>query len=123
MTGIPLHQDTMHRARKIALSAGRDWPRKLGAAQTLSLSANPDDTALARHVRTAYSLDLQGLLKDVDPTHRDRSDMVDRWKASALEPRPETSRDVLMGMRDRWGEILLCASAGGVVLLKLTGWL
>ena len=41
----------------------------------------------------------------------------------ALEPRPETSRDVLMGMRDRWGEILLCAGIGGVVLLKLTGWL
>ena len=38
-------------------------------------------------------------------------------------PRPETSRDVLMGMRDRWGEILLCAGIGGVVLLKLTGWL
>ena len=34
----------------------------------------------------------------------------------------ETSRDVLMGMRDRWGEILLCAGIGGVVLLKLTGW-
>ena len=41
----------------------------------------------------------------------------------ALDPRPETSRDVLMGMRDRWGEILLCAGIGGVVLLKLTGWL
>ena len=38
-------------------------------------------------------------------------------------PRLETSRDVLMGMRDRWGEILLCAGIGGVVLLKLTGWL
>ena len=40
----------------------------------------------------------------------------------ALEPRPETSRDVLMGVRDRWGEILLCAGVGAVVLLKLTGW-
>lgn len=38
-------------------------------------------------------------------------------------PRPETSRDVLMGMRDRWGEILIGAGIGGVVLLKLTGWL
>jgi hypothetical protein len=63
------------------------------------------------------------LLKPVDPAHRDRSDMVDLWKASALEPRPETSRDVLMGMRDRWGEIIVWGALGALALLWATGWL
>ena len=59
-------------ARKIALSAGNDWPRLLGAAQTLSQSPDWTDAALARHIRDAYSLHLAGLLKPVDPAHRDR---------------------------------------------------
>jgi hypothetical protein len=101
----------MHRARKIALSAGLDWPRKLGAAQTLSQSVDPTDTALARHVFTAYSLDLQDMLKPVDPTHRDRSDRVDQWKEAAIRcEEEETPLRIAMQHRSR-------------LLAVMTGWL
>mgnify|MGYP001176838443 CR=1 FL=1 len=99
--------DLYDKAYRAALDAKGDWPAMLGYAETLSHSPLPAHTSLARHLRTSYSLQLAGLLKPVDPAHRDRSDMVDLWKASALEPRPETSRDVLMGMRDRWDQIIV----------------
>jgi hypothetical protein len=120
---IPLHQDTMHRARKIALSAGLDWPRKLGAAQTLSQSADPTDTALARHVFTAYSLDLQDMLKPVDPSHRDRSDRVDQWKEAAIRcEEEETSARIVFRHKDRWPTILLGGGFWAAIMLVLSGW-
>jgi hypothetical protein len=115
--------DLYDKAYRAALDAKGDWPAMLGYAETLSHSPLPAHTSLARHLRTSYSLQLAGLLKPVDPAHRDRSDMVDLWKASALEPRPETSRDVLMGMRDRWGEIIVWGALGALALLWATGWL
>jgi hypothetical protein len=115
--------DLYDKAYRAALDAKGDWPAMLGYAETLSHSPLPAHTSLARHLRTSYSLQLAGLLKPVDPAHRDRSDMVDLWKASALEPRPETSRVVLMGMRDRWGEIIVWGALGALALLWATGWL
>ena len=44
------------------------------------------------------------------------------WQARNC-PRPETSRDVLMGMRDRWPEILSWGALGALALLWATGWL
>lgn len=111
-------------ARKIALSAGNDWPRLLGAAQTLSQSPDWTDAALARHIRDAYSLHLAGLLKPVDPAHRDRSDMVDRWREGALRAEAEeTSLKVAMRYVDRWPEVLLYAAGWASVMLLLSGWL
>ncbi len=81
---IPLRPTIYAEARKVALSAGSNWPRLLGAAQTLSHSPDWTDTRLARHIREAYSLHLAGLLKPVDPSHRDRSDLIDGWKEAAL---------------------------------------
>lgn len=81
---LPLRGTIYSEARKAALSAGADWPRLLGAAQTLSQSPDWTDVRLARHIREAHSLHLAGLLKPVDPRHRDRADLIDLWKASAL---------------------------------------
>lgn len=89
------HRDTIYaEARKVALSAGADWPRVLGAAATLSHSPDWTDMQLARHIYQAHSLHLAGLLRPVNPRHRDRSDMVDGWREAVLEPEPETSAQV-----------------------------
>ena len=81
----------------IKLKKAKDWPTKLGCAQTLSQSPRHADTAVARHVFDAYSLHLAGLLKPAEPAN-------------------ETSRDVLMGMRDRWGEIIVWGAAVAVAV-------
>ena len=70
---IPMRDDIFKQARKIALSAENDWPRLLGAAETLSQSPDWTDTSLARHIRTAYSLHLQGLLKPAEQSHFDEA--------------------------------------------------
>lgn len=36
---------------------------------------------------------------------------------------PETSRDVLASMRDRWDQIVIWGAVGAVALLAATGWL
>ena len=65
--------DEYDRAFKAALSAKGDWPAMLGYAQTLAKSPDWRHTNLARHIRDAYSLKLQGLLKPApQPTGRIR---------------------------------------------------
>ena len=118
----PLHGDTYAKARRVAMSAKDDWPRLLGAAQTLSQSPDHTDLGLARHIREAYSLHLAGLLKPVDPAHRDRSDLIGQWKEAALQPVEETPRDVLMKFRARLPEIILWGIGGAAVLLIAMGW-
>lgn len=97
---LPLRGTIYAEARKIALSAGADWDRMLGAAQTLSHSPDWTDMQLARHIRDAYSLHLAGLLNPVDPRHRDRSDMVDGWKEAALAAEAEET-PLRVAMRHR----------------------
>ena len=49
-----------------AYEAGKtatDWPSKLVYAETLAHSPDWTHTALSRHIRTAYSLHCEGLLK------------------------------------------------------------
>ena len=113
--------DLYDKAYRAALDAKGDWPAMLGYAETLSHSPLPAHTSLARHLRTSYSLQLAGLLKPVDPAHRDRSDMVDRWKASALVD--DTPLRVAMRHRHRWPEVLIWGALGALALLWATGWL
>lgn len=82
---IPMRDNIFKDARKIALSAGSDWPLLLRAAETLSQSPDWTDVSLGRHIREAYSLHLAGLLK----------------------PAEETPADVFMSFRDRWDQIIV----------------
>ena len=108
---VPMRATIFKDARKVALSAGNDWPRLLGAAQTLSTSPDWTDTGLARHIREAYSLHMADLLKPVDPTHRDRSDRVDAWKEAAVRcEEEETPLRIAMQHRPQ-------------LLAVMTGWL
>lgn len=95
-----------------AVKTATDWPTKLGLAQTLSESPDWTHTALARHIRTAYSLHREGLLNPVDPAPRDRSDMVDGWRGAALEAEAaETPVKIAMRYRPE----LLALGAGGAL--------
>lgn len=112
---IPIRADLYDKAYRAALSAGADWPAMLGYAQTLSHSPLPAHTSLARHIRTSYSLHMAGLLKPVDPTHRDRSDLVDGWKEAANRAAAEeTSVQIAMRYRPE-----LVAVSTGVLLAVL----
>jgi len=120
---IPMRATIYEEARKIALSAENDWPRLLGAAQTLSQSPDWTDTSLARHIRTAHSLHLAGLLKPIDPKHHERGVLIDKWRAQAIaNAQDDTALDVLRTHRDRWPEILIGAAFVAVVILKIAGW-
>ena len=46
-------------AKRGLLSAGNDWPRMLGYAETLASSPRPTDTELAQRTRAAYSRHLR----------------------------------------------------------------
>ena len=120
---VPLRATIFKDARKVALSAGSDWPRLLGAAQTLSASPDWTDTSLARHIRTAYSLHLADLLHPVDPTHRDRSDRMDAWReATKLAEAEDTSARIAMQHVRRWPTIILGAGFWAAIMLALSGW-
>lgn len=107
---MPIRADMYDEAYAALLDAGADWPTMLRCAAILSHSPIPAHTSLARHTFTSHSLHLAGLLKSADPAHRDRSDMIDRWRADALEGKAaETSLQVAARYRDRWPEILLHA--------------
>lgn len=111
----PIRADLYDKAYRAALDAGADWPAMLGYAQTLSHSPLPAHTSLARHIRTSYSLRLAGLLKPVDPTHRDRSDMIDEWKEAANRAAAEeTSVQIAMRYRPE-----MVAVIAGVLLAVL----
>ena len=58
----PYRGDCYAQARRIVFTSKDDWHRQFGAAQTLGTSPCPADTAIARRVREAYSLHLQGKL-------------------------------------------------------------
>lgn len=121
---VPMRATIFKDARKVALSAGNDWPRLLGAAQTLSASPDWTDTSLARHIREAYSLHLAQMLKPVDPAHRDRSDMVDGWKEAALEVEAdETPLRIAMQHKNRWPAIVGWGALLALLMLGGTGWL
>jgi hypothetical protein len=80
-----------------AVKTATDWPTRLGYAETLAQSPDWTHASLARHIRTAYSLHLAGLLHPVDPTHRDRSDRVDAWReATKLAEEEDTSARIAM---------------------------
>jgi hypothetical protein len=116
----PIRSSIYDEAMRIALSAGDDWPRQLAAAQTLSQSPDWTHTRTARHIREAYSLHLANVVQ-ADPIHRAKSDMVDRWKASALAA--ETPMDVARRFAHRWPEVLIWGALGALALLWATGWL
>jgi hypothetical protein len=56
-----IRPDVYSAARRVIYTAGGDWPKMLGAAETLSQSPDWTDTQLARQVRKAYSLHLQNI--------------------------------------------------------------
>ena len=116
----PIRSSIYDEAMRIALSAGDDWPRQLAAAQTLSQSPDWTHTRTARHIREAYSLHLANVVQ-ADPIHRAKSDMVDRWKASAIAD--DTPLRVAMRHRHRWPEIVSWGAFVAVALLWATGWL
>jgi hypothetical protein len=120
---VPMRATIFKDARKVAMSAGSDWPRLLGAAQTLSASPDWTDTSLARHIREAYSLHLADLLHPVDPTHRDRSDRLDQWKEAAIRcEEEETPLRVAMRHKGRWPTILIGGGFWAAIMLALSGW-
>lgn len=119
----PIRADLYDRAYRAALDARDDWPAMLGYAETLSHSPLPAHTSLARHIRTAYSLHIARVVQ-ADPSHRDRSDLVDRWKEAALAAEAEeTPLRIAMQHRDQWPQIVGWGVVGAVVLLVGTGWL
>ena len=113
----PIRADLYDKAYRAALDAGADWPAMLGYAQTLSHSPLPAHTRLASHIRMSYSQHLAGLLNPVNPTHRDRSDRVDQWKAEAIRCEDEET-PLRVAMRHRkpllaclMGVLLACLAA------------
>jgi len=87
----PYRGDCYAQSRRVVFSAENDWPRILGAAQTLSTSPDWTDTQIARRVREAYSLHLQGKL------------------AVMARQNDETSARIAMRHLRRWPEIALGA--------------
>ncbi len=59
-----IRPDVYKAARRVIYTAENDWPKMLGAAETLAQSPDHTDTALARQVRKAYSLHLQKKIED-----------------------------------------------------------
>lgn len=107
---VPIRRDLYDTAYRAALDAGADWPRMLGYAETLAHSPLPAHTSLARHIRTAYSMHMADILKQVNPAHRDRSDMIDVWRESALRAEAEEI-PVKIAMRHRSPLMAVCAGA------------
>lgn len=97
------------------LSAGADWPTMLRCASTLAHSPLPAHTSLSRHTFDAHELHLARLLKPVDPAPRDRSDMVDGWRASAMQAAAE-EKPVQVAMRYR-PEILALGKGAALAVL------
>lgn len=121
---LPLRGTIYAEARKVALSAANDWPRLLGAADTLSHSQDWTDMQLARHIRTAYSMHLAGMLHPVNPAHRDRSDRVDQWKAEAIRcEEEETPLRVAMRHRPELLAVLTGWLLAGLVAVAFGWWL
>lgn len=118
-TVTAIRPDVYDLAMRVALSADDDWGRKLAAARTLADSPEWRHQNLARHIREAHALHLVGLLRPVDPVHRDRADLRDMWREAAME----TPADVMRAHSDRWPEIMLYADIGATILLAVTGWL
>lgn len=105
-------------AMRDALSAGLDWNRSLRAAQVLARSPNPTHRTLAEHVRASHSLHEAGLLKPVNPIHRDKADVRDAWREAALE----TPLQVAKRHAPDWPQIVAGGVLGAVLLLQISGW-
>lgn len=106
-----------------AVKTAPDWPTRLGHAETLAQSPDWTHQSLARHIRTAYSLHLQGLLHPVDPAHRDKSDRMDAWReATMIAEEEDKSARIAMRHLKRWPEIILGAGFWAAIMLALSGW-
>lgn len=116
----PIRANVYAKAREVAFSAGDDWPKIMGAANTLAQSPDWADQNVARHLRDAYELRRAGLLKPVDPRHRDKADLVDQWRAQVLVD--DTPVKVALRHADKWPQIVAGGLCGALVILAVAGW-
>ena len=56
------------------------------------------DPSLALHMADARSLHEFGLLRPVNPLHRDKADLIARWREAALRPEPAARPSTLFAM-------------------------